>query len=102
MNGQPWSRPLLVLPKRYPALYEKLREEQLIPDDLDAVLSAFPFKTLMYSGCQVLYTLNDTFILDFSRTSHYFFVITEQGLERLPFYTPFVDNRLRIKPYKGA
>jgi hypothetical protein len=44
-NGQPWSRPLYVLPKHYIPLYEKLREDRLVPDDLDAVLSTFTQKS---------------------------------------------------------
>jgi hypothetical protein len=40
-NGQPWSRPLWILPRYYNRLYEKLREDRLVPDDLDAVLSTF-------------------------------------------------------------
>jgi hypothetical protein len=38
VDGQPWSRPLHALPKYYLPLYDKLREEQLISDDLDKVL----------------------------------------------------------------
>jgi hypothetical protein len=40
-NGQPWSRPLCVLSKYNKPLYEKLREDGFIPDDLDAILSTF-------------------------------------------------------------
>jgi hypothetical protein len=36
-NGQPWSRPLFVVSRLYIPLYEKLREERLVPDDLDAL-----------------------------------------------------------------
>jgi len=39
VDGQPWSRPLHALPKYYLPLYDKLREEQLVSDDLDKVLS---------------------------------------------------------------
>ena len=48
IDGQPWSRPLCVLPKQYLSLYEKLREDRLVPDDLDAVLSTLPNKKLHY------------------------------------------------------
>jgi hypothetical protein len=41
-NGQAWSRPLPYLPKYFPPLYEKLREEGFVPDDLDRVLSTLP------------------------------------------------------------
>ena len=43
-DGQIWSRSLFHLSKFYHPLYEKLREDQLIPDDLDKVLAAFPSK----------------------------------------------------------
>ena len=33
-NGQPWSRSLFMLSKWYPSLYEKLKEEQIVPHDL--------------------------------------------------------------------
>ena len=41
-NGQPWSRSLFQISKYYIPLYKKLREDGLVPDDLDAVLSTFP------------------------------------------------------------
>jgi hypothetical protein len=43
-DGQPWSRPLHALPKYYSPLYDKLGEEQFVPDDLDAALSTLPSK----------------------------------------------------------
>ena len=43
-NGLPCSHPLYSLSKHYSPLYEKLREEQFIPDDLDRVLATFPIK----------------------------------------------------------
>jgi hypothetical protein len=101
-NGQPWSRPLCVLSRRYKPLYEKLREDRLVPDDLDAILitSEYP----CYNQSQPFYTLNDTFIVDFSCTSHYLFVITEQGMRKLRFDVPFRDYRGGLKklPYTGA
>ena len=44
LDGQIWSRSLFHLSKFYHPLYEKLREDHLIPDDLDKVLAAFPSK----------------------------------------------------------
>jgi hypothetical protein len=79
INGQVWSRPLFVLSKAYIPLYEKLREELLVPDDLDAVLSTFPHRFPKYFRSQCLYTLNDTFIVNFSSSEQNFTVITEQG-----------------------
>ena len=62
-NGQSWSRPLYTVSKYYSLLYEKLREERLVPDDLDTVFSTLPSNRPIYS--RSLYTLNDTFIIDF-------------------------------------
>jgi hypothetical protein len=104
-NGQPWSRPLCVLSKYYKPLYEKLREDRLVPDDLDAILSTFTSGFPRYNcQSQLLYTLNDTFIVDFSCTQHYFFVITEKSMKRLHFTTPFFEHRGGFKtfPYTGA
>ena len=102
-NGQLWSRPLYSLPKYYPPLYEKLREERLVPDDLDTILSTFS-RISINSGRQLLYTLNDTFIVDFSAEDLFLFVVTEQGVGSLRFWKPFRDNRDRrnVSPYTGA
>ena len=104
-DGQPWSRPLHII---YPFLYQKLREDQLVPDDLDAVLSTFLSKMINYRQTQLLYTLDDTFIVRFSN-SLFLTVITEQRMKRLSFERLFVDSRVsmvdksgHIKPYKGA
>ena len=69
-DGLPWSRPLYSLSK---SLYEKLREDQLNPDDLDGVLATIPKNLIQYSRNNVLYTLNDTFILNVSHSTPYFF-----------------------------
>jgi hypothetical protein len=98
LNGQPWSRSLCTVSKYYPPLYEKLREEGLVPDDLDAVLSTF---TRAPRGQQI-YTLNDTFIVDFSRLQLSLTVVTEEGMETLKFVL-FCDTRpTRVLPYTGA
>jgi hypothetical protein len=104
LNGQPWSRPLCVLSKYYNPLYEKLREDRLVPDDLDAILSTFTSRLPSTNRTQLLYTLNDTFIIDFSGTERSFFVITEKGIESLLFVTPFFESRggLKTFPYTGA
>ena len=102
LNGhQVWSRPLYSLSKFYLPLYEKLREEGFVPDDLDAVLSTFSTRL---TRSQILYTLNDTFIVDFSRYSLFFTVITERGMEMLRFREPFVECREIYKsaPYRGT
>jgi hypothetical protein len=65
-DGQPWLPPLYALPKYHSPLYDKLREEQFVPDDLDAALSTLPSKNLSYRRSHFLYTLNDTFFVDFS------------------------------------
>jgi hypothetical protein len=103
-NGQPWSRPLFVVSKSHILLYEKLREELLVPDELDAILSTFPHKTFQYRRSQFLYTLNDTFIVDFSSRVENLSVITEKGIVTLPFTGPFFElhEGRRSIPYTGA
>ena len=81
-NGQPWSRPLPYLPRYYLPLYEKLREEELVSDGLDRVLSTLPSKFPSYRAPHRLYTLDDTFIIDFSCNRLYFHVITEKASRR--------------------
>jgi hypothetical protein len=102
-DGRPWLRPLHALPKYFPPLYEKLREEQLVPEDLHRVLLTFPSFT-KYCQTQILYTLNDTFIVDFSNYKMFVYVVTEQGMERLLFAKTFVDYRVKYNstPYTGA
>ena len=104
-NGQPWSRPLHVVSKRYIPLYEKLREEQLVPDDLDAVLSTFPDDGFpKYRRSQFIYTLNDPFIVEFGHRTTNTTVITEKGMARLRLLDRFFDLRSKCKnlPYTGA
>ena len=50
---------------------KKLREDGLIPDDLDKALSALPSQRYNYCPSRILYALNDTFILDFSSYSRF-------------------------------
>jgi hypothetical protein len=101
INGQVWSRPLIVLSKLYPPLYEKLREELLVPDDLDAVLSTFPPRFPKYSQTQFLYTLNDTFIVNFSYHDQKFNIVTEQGMEILRLTGLFSETSAYLLPYTG-
>ena len=102
LNGQPWSRPLYAISASYKYLYEKLREDRLVPDDLDAVLSTYPPIQCRYRRRRHLFTLNDTFIIDFSARQH-FSVITEQGVESLFLFRQFCEERPeRLVPYTGA
>jgi hypothetical protein len=103
-NGRPWSRPLFVVSRCYIPLYEKLREERLVPDDLDAVLSTFPRRLPSYGRGQYLYTLNDTFIVEFGAQKWTLTVFTEQGMEELKFTGPFFESchGARNIPYTGA
>ena len=104
-DGQIWSRPLFHLPKFFPLLYEKLREDQLIPDDLDRVLVALPSRKSDHRS-HFLYTLNDTFIVDFSSQMVVLNVITEQGMQRFRLQHIFTDRRDKCgdvrEPYTGA
>jgi hypothetical protein len=103
-NGQPWSRPLFVVSKVYTPLYEKLREDRLVPDDLDAVLSTFTHRLPRYGRGQFLYTLNDTFIVDLGAQIWLLTVFTEQGMEELKFTGLFYEQRHGAMnvPYTGA
>ena len=101
-NGQPWSRSIFQISKYYIPLYKKLREDGLVPDDLDAVLSTFPPRVINW---QHLYSLNDTFIVDFSFVWLYFAVITELGMSTRQCIMPFArsaSSLLRISPFRGA
>ena len=106
-NGRAWARPLYTLSKCYLPLYEKLREDRLISDDLDTVLSNLPSKKNRFRRRNCFYTLNDTFVVDFRDDSLVCFVITEQGVERLRLQQPFTDRRKTNegkvgRPYTGA
>ena len=100
LNGHPWSISLIQVSNYHIPLYKKLRQEGLVSDDLDAVLSTFPTRV---RKCQHLYTLNDTFIVDFSNDNLFFNVIAERGVERIRVSGPFVENRgAPTTPYRGA
>ena len=102
LNGRPWSISLIHVSQYYIPLYTKLRQEGLVPDDLDAVLSTFPTR-VRRNRCQHLYTLNDTFIVDFSIKDMFLIVITEQGMERIQLEGSFVEKRPKHRsPYTGA
>jgi hypothetical protein len=103
-NGVPWLLPLYTLSKYYLPLYEKLREDRLVSDDLDTALSTLPAKRTHYNMKLPLYTLNDTFILDFSCRLLRFSVVTEQGMEALQIERTFIDSRVMfdLAPYTGA
>ena len=103
-DGLPWSRPLYVLPRYFLPLYEKLREERFVPDDLDRVLLTSPSARLNYNRSHILYTLNDTFIVDFSSHMSSLFVITERGVESVSNRNLFFDQRGMVmrRPYTGA
>ena len=105
-NGRVWSRPLYGLSRYRNPLYEKLREERFIPDDLHAALSNLPLESPRYRRSQVLYKLNDTFVVDFSRKTRLpFFVITEQGVEKPEFHRKMFIDQSEIwgsTPYSGA
>ena len=85
-------------------LYEKLKEERLVPDDLDAALSTLRSKVSRYRQSQILYTLNDIFVLNFSSCKPKFTVVTEEGMEVLVLDKAFCECRATYKaaPYTGA
>ena len=101
-NSHPWTRSLLI---SLSTLYEKLREENLVPDDLDRALSTSLSSGLFTrSQSQILYTINDTFTIDFSNKTKCLIVITEQGVCRIAFDGVFSDYRDggHCRPYTGA
>ena len=101
LNGSPWSRSLFILSKHCIPLYEMLRKEGHVPDDLHAVLSTFPPKSRIET--QRLYSLNDTFTVDFSFYKRSLSVITEQGIETIRFIGMFSEARpTSCSPYTGA
>ena len=104
MDGQIWSRPLCYLSKLYFHLYQKLREELLVPDDLDTALSTLLSKNPRYRRSRILYTLNDTFVADFNSSGMNFVVITEKGMAKLRTSWIFFDTRemWNCAPYTGA
>ena len=103
-DGQLWSRPLGAIAKYCSPLYEKLREEKFVPDDLDTVLLTLPPVYHRYIQHNPLYTLNDTFIVDFSGSGRRFSVFTEQGVAKLHFLLQFTDSRdwCSVTPYIGT
>ena len=103
-NGQPWSRTLSILPKYYSPLYQKLREEGFVPDDLDRVLLTSP---TIIPRCNLnrrrLYTLNDPFIVNFGGFVSFLF-LAKQAVEMLMHFKIFADHRGKIAgaPFTGA
>jgi hypothetical protein len=105
LNGQPWSYPLFALPKYYISLYKKLKEDRLVPDDMDAVLSTLSQRFSRYRLSQRLYTLNDAFIVNFSCKEVDLSATTEQGMEVIRLAGSFFEFRNGIhgvRPYTGA
>ena len=110
LNGHPWKRPLYSIAKSHPPVYEKLREENFVSDDIDRVLStSLSIKQknpiIPSISSQVLYSLHDSFIVDFNCTKSDLFVVTEQGLQRMELGKLFSDSRgfiPGIGPYTGA
>lgn len=105
-DGMPWSSSLYFLSKYYFPLYEKLKEERFVQDDMESVLWNLPLHDDVW-GQQCLHALNDAFIIDFSKNVTKLFVITEQGVESLPMIKLFFDYRKMFKkdkvpPYTGA
>ena len=110
-NGRIWTRPLYYLSRFNHPLYEKLREERLVPDDLDTAISTLPSKHPKFRS-HLLYTLNDTFFIDFSICHSDLTVVTEQDIGTIPFRGLFLDGRgwckgtlpprIYYKPYTGA
>jgi hypothetical protein len=75
-----------------------MRDDRLVPDDLDAVLLTITGKPRYRHLHRPLYTIDDTFIVDFSGFGRNLSVITtEQGMETLRCNGLFTETR---KAYK--
>ena len=97
------SRPLIRISKHYPSLYENLREDGMISNNLDTVLAAFPSK--IPANSRLFHTLNDTFLYDFGSKKFHFLAVTEQGAERVSLFDIMSDARDHMRnsrPYTGA
>jgi hypothetical protein len=103
-SGQPWSRPLYNVSRSFIPLYQKLREDRLVSDELDSSLSTLPVKRLVYSLNQLLYTINDPFTVDFGPNARNLTVITERGMATIQLRKQFFDGRVCCRgfPYTGA
>ena len=103
-DGRPWARPLHNISKYHLPLYEKLREDGFISDDLDKALSTLPQTKYKFRRVPIIYTLNDRFIIDFGCSTSVFIVVTEQGVEKLKLQRMFFDYRKKCKssPYTGC
>lgn len=94
-NGRPWSHPLFFVSKcYYIPLYEKGR--WTCSRRLGRNLSTL-FKRYSNSRGQLFYTLNDTFITDFSRYGR-----TLSSKELLPLVRVERRRTRDINPYTGA
>lgn len=103
-DERPWRRPIYSIATNsvLGPLYDKLRQEGLVSPELDKALKALPKLSIMYSRCQIVHSLSDTFKLDLSSDWHTLFAISEKGIAPIQILRQFRDLRLDTTPYKGA
>ena len=102
--SQPWRRPLYSLATNLATrpLYEKLIEDGFIPPDLDKAIQSLPKLRFMYSRCQFVHSINDTFILDLSSDWITIASISESGILPIQLLRQFRDFRINQNPYTGS
>lgn len=100
----PWRRPLysIATSSTLRPLYDKLRAEGLVSPTLASALRALPRLTIMYSRCQLVHALQDTFALDLSSDWITLVAMSEHGLASVHLLRHFRDMRAHVCPYTGV
>jgi hypothetical protein len=102
--GHPWRRPLYSIAKHSGSrpIYERLVEEGLVSPELDKSIQSLPKLTFMYSRCQIVHSIYDTFILDLASDWITLVAITESGIAKIRILRQFRDFRFDKVPYSGT
>jgi len=102
--SQPWKRPLYSLATNSSTrpLYDKLIDEGFIPPELDKSIQSLPKLIFMYSRCQIVHSLYDTFILDLHSDWITIVAVSESGISHIQLLRQFRDFRIGKNPYTGS